>query len=270
MTETTDEFPGGAPSGEEREVVQRSGVAVDGAPLAYVVALAGVVMALTVVAIPITFVLGTGKNFPMSQGVYPLVGWLLGPIAGAVADGVGALGGVLINPQNTSNLVGTVLGAALGGAAAGTMGGEGRRRHAWIPLAALFAASYALYAGRAVLVNRADGRAVLAGTFINGSALLLYALPTRRFFARCIASDEGQTRAVGLFGGTWIGAGLTHLVTGTIVYWQVNWANAWWWPIAAAAPFEHVVRCLIGTTVGLGVIAGLRALDLVKPSHARY
>ncbi|MFN2109907.1 MAG: hypothetical protein ACK2UI_09615, partial [Anaerolineae bacterium] len=82
------------PTGEEREVALSRGASIDGAPIAYIVTLAAVVAVLTVVPIPITFVLGTGKNFPMSQGVYPLMGWLLGPFAGALADGIGALAGL--------------------------------------------------------------------------------------------------------------------------------------------------------------------------------
>ncbi len=258
------------PTGEERKVAISKGAAIDGAPIAYIVTLTGVVAVLTLVPIPITFVLGTGKNFPISQGVYPLMGWLLGPLAGALADGIGALVGLMINPQNTSSLLASVLGAVMGGLAAGSMRGEGRRRHWWLPLTAVFVIFYALYAGRAVFVNRAVGWHVLLGSFINGSALLLFALPTRTFFARALADANPRRVAVGLFGGTWMIAGLVHLSTGWLVYWQINWPNTLWLAFAATAPFEHIARCIIGTVIGVGVISGLRAIGVVKPTEAVY
>ena len=258
------------PTGEERNVVHSKGAAIDGAPIAYIVTLAAVVAVLTVVPIPISFVIGTGKNFPMSQGVYPLMGWLLGPLAGALADGIGALVGLMINPQNTSSLLASLLGAAMGGLAAGSMRTEGHRRRWWLPLTAVFIIFYGLYAGRAVFVNRAVWWHVLLGSFINWSALLLFALPTRTFFARLLADANPRRVAVGLFGGTWMVAGLVHLSTGWIVYWLMNWPNTLWLAFAGTAPFEHIARCIIGTVIGVGVISGLRAIGLVKPVEAAY
>ena len=258
------------PTGEEREVALSRGASIYGAPIAYIVTLAAVVAVLTLVPIPITFVVGTGRNFPMSQGVYPLMGWLLGPLAGALADGIGALVGLMINPQNTSSLLASLLGAAMGGLAAGSMRAEGRRRHWWLPLTAVFVIFYGLYAGRAVFVNRAVWWHVLLGSFINWSALLLFVLPTRTFFARMLADANLRRVAAGLFGGTWMIAGLVHLSTGWLVYWQINWAKEAWLIFAGAAPFEQIARCIIGTVIGVGVISGLRAIGLVKPAEALY
>lgn len=255
---------------EEREVTRSVGVAFDGAPIAQVAMLAAVVVVLTIVPIPFTAVFGTGRNFPMGQVVYPLVGWLLGPLAGALVDGFGALIGVLINPQNSSSLIATVIGAAFGGLAAGAMADTGPRRKWWMPLALVFIGFYALYAARAVLFNRLDAGIFLLATFINWSALLLFLSPARVFFARSLRAPDTLHLALGLFGGTWMVAGLTHLCTGTIVYWITNWANKWWPAVAAAAPLEHTVRALLGAVIGLGVISGLRSLKLFKPPHSVY
>ena len=65
------------PAGEEREVKFLGGVAIDGAPIAYIVVLAAVVAALSF--IPFSVILASGGSFPMSQGIYGLVGWILGP-----------------------------------------------------------------------------------------------------------------------------------------------------------------------------------------------
>jgi hypothetical protein len=258
------------PSGEERKVTLSKGAAIDGAPIVYIVTLAAVVAVLSVVPIPISFVIGTGKNFPMSQGVYPLMGWLLGPLAGALANGVGALVGLMINPQNTSSLLASLLGAAIGGLAAGSMRAEGHRRRWWLPLTVVFVVFYGLYAGRAVFVNRTVWWHVLLGSFIDWSALLLFVLPTCTFFARALTDANLRRVAVGLFGGTWAIAGLVHLSTSWLVYWQINWAKEAWLIFAGAAPFEQIARCIIGTVIGVGVISGLRAIGLVKPAEAVY
>ena len=120
------------PLGEEREVRRSSGVSLDGAPLTYIVTLAATVAVLAFV--PLSVVLGSGKSFPLSQGIYPLVGWLLGPVAGAVADGIGALIGVFLAPHTSTFPVATILGALAGGLAAGALARRGPRSRWWLPL----------------------------------------------------------------------------------------------------------------------------------------
>ena len=256
------------PTGRERDVQVRESVAIDGAPVSYVIVLAAVVAGLAFV--PLSVVLGSGKSFPMSQGIYPLVGWLLGPVAGAVADGVGALVGVTIAPHTTTIPAATVFGAAMGGLAAGVMNADRPRRWWWLPLAIVFTVMYGLYAGRAMLVNRVRPFAILLGSFIDWSALLLFWLPTRTIAGRWIQKEQPYWVGLGLFLGTWIVAGLVHLSTGVIVYYIFDWPEGVWLGMAPLAPFEHLIRCGVGAVMGGGVIAGLRAIGLVKPKWAVY
>lgn len=60
------------PSGPERSVQFHGSAAIDGAPVAYIVVLAAVVTTLSF--IPFSVVLSSGGSFPMSQGVFGLVG----------------------------------------------------------------------------------------------------------------------------------------------------------------------------------------------------
>lgn len=258
------------PSGEERKVESLSIATIDGAPLSYIVSLAAVVAVLAMVPIPISIVISTGRNFPMSQSIYPLVGWVLGPVAGAVANAIGAIIGVIVAPYTTSSAPATVFGAALGGLAAGAMVLTGPRRYWWIPLSIVFLILYALYAGRAVVVNRAPWINVALGSFINWSALLLFILPTRRHLTRLLQHADLKQVGIGLFGGTWMIAGLVHLSTAAIVYAIQNWPAELWLVIAPLAPIEQTLRCLAGTAIGLGVIGGLRATGVVRPTHAVY
>ncbi len=255
-------------SGEERQVVRHAGPTVDGSPVSYVVTAATIVLALAFV--PLSIVLTSGKSFPLSQSIHPLMGWLLGPLAGALADGIGALGGVILAPHTTTNALATILGATLGGLAAGAMTVEKERRWWWLPLLVLFIVAYALYGVRAVLQNGVSWGAVLFGSFINWSALLLFALPTRRWVGRGLQSTDLKRLGAALFLGTWIAAGLTHLSTATLIYFISNWPNEAWLAFAPLAPIEHLIRALVGSVIGTGVITGLRAAGLIKPPHALY
>ncbi|XTZ09643.1 MAG: hypothetical protein ACQZ3N_05490, partial [cyanobacterium endosymbiont of Rhopalodia yunnanensis] len=83
--------------GKEREV-KTSGIAsINGTPLNYIVVLSTVVTVLAFV--PFSITIGSGGLFPMSQGIFPLVGWLLGPLAGAITSGIGTLIGVFLAPH---------------------------------------------------------------------------------------------------------------------------------------------------------------------------
>lgn len=256
------------PVGEEREVKLLGGATIDGAPVAYIIVLAAVVTGLALV--PLSVVLGSGKSFPMSQAIYPLVGWILGPIAGAVASAIGASLGIFIAPHTTTVPVATVLGAVMGSFVAGTMITAGPRKTWWLPLSILLCIVYGLYGVRAVFQNGVRIHALILGSFINWSALLLFVLPTRKLASGWIGHQDLRRVASGLFLGTWIAAGLSHLTAATIVYFVINWPETVWLAMAPLAPLEHIVRCVVGTVIGTGVIAGLRAIGLVKPTSAIY
>lgn len=256
------------PSGIERRVMRYAGPTIDGTPLSYIVTSAALVAVLAFV--PLSVVIASGKSFPLSQSIYPLVGWLLGPAAGSLADAIGAISGMMLAPHTTTNPLATILGAALGGLAAGVMRDDSPRRWWWVPLLILFTVAYALYGVRAVVQNGAAWGAVLLGSFIDWSALLLFALPTRLLVGRWLQSTDLKHLSAGLFLGTWIVAGLTHLSTATVVYLILNWPSEVWLVIAPLAPLEHLIRSLVGTVIGTGVITGLRASGLVKPKHALY
>ena len=69
----------GTPKGEERRVERVGGVTIGGAPIAYIIVWAAIVFGLSFVPLPISLVLGIGGTFPLSQTVYPVLGFILGP-----------------------------------------------------------------------------------------------------------------------------------------------------------------------------------------------
>jgi len=257
------------PAGEEREVRFLGGAAIDGAPVAYIVVLGAVVAALSF--IPFSVILAAGGSFPMSQGVYPLVGWILGPIAGAVAGGIGRLIGVFLAPHTAGPVpAASVWGAAIASFAAGSMVLGGKRKRWWIPLSMLFIIEFLLFTGRAILLNGVGVSVAILNSFVDWSSIVLYMLPTRTLFARWINSKNIGLVSVGLFFGTWIIAGISHLSVTVIMYFMLNWPGEVWVTLIPIIPVEHVFRCLVGTVIGTGVLAGLRAIGVIKPGEAIY
>jgi len=89
-------------------------------------------------------------------------------------------------------------------------------------------------------------------------------------FARWVNSKNIGLVTLGLFLGTWVVAGISHLSVTVILYSLLNWPAEVWVTLIPIIPVEHMFRCLIGAVIGTGVIAGLRAIGVVKPTEAIY
>jgi len=255
------------PTGEERQVKFLGGAAIDGAPVAYIVVLAAVVAALAF--IPFSVILASGGSFPMSQGIYGLVGWILGPIAGAVATIVGSLIGLFIAPH-TAGVPAIFWTTGLGSFMAGCMVLGAKRKGWWLWVGLFVLVCYFIYIGRALFVNHVSLSAVFFGSIIDWSGILLWFLPTRTLFAKWINGKNLAMTAVGLFLGTWMLAGCLHAFQCMFTYFMFNWPEDVWVMLIPIIPMENLFRSLIGAVIGTGVIAGLRAIGLVKPANALY
>ncbi len=253
--------------GEEREVKTLGGASLDGTPLDYIVVLAAVVTVLAF--IPFSITIGSGGLFPMSQGIFPLVGWLLGPIAGAIASGMGTLIGVFLAPHTAGIPLLSVWGAVVASFTAGAMSLSKGRRYWWFGLTLIFAIELFLYS-RHALSNGVSLSTIIAGSFLNWSGLLLFALPTRSWIVRCINSQKPFLVTLGIFLGTWMVMGLSHLSQIVITYYIFNWPEETWLFLIPIMPLENLVRSLVGAFIGIRVISGLRAIGLMKPKQAIY
>ena len=253
------------PAGEERKVEFLGGAAIDGAPVAYIVVLAAVVVALSF--FPFSVVLASGGSFPMSQGIFGLVGWILGPIAGAVATGIGVLIGGFLAPHTAGVLVVSILGGMTASFAAGCMVFGEKRKGWWVWVFLYGLISYLYFIGRALFLNGIGLWPVIAGSFLDWSGLLLFALPTRTLFGKWINGKNWGLVIAGLALGTWTVFGLAHATSSAITYHMFNWPEEVWTMLIPIIPFENLIRVLIGVVIGGGVIAGLRAIGLVKPEN---
>lgn len=256
------------PKGEERQVQTMSVASIDGTPVAYIVVLASVVAALAF--IPFTIVLASGGGMPLSQSIIPLLGWILGPMAGALASGIGTLIGIFIAPYTAGIPALSIWGAVLGSFTAGAMILGYRRKYWWIGLTIFFVLQLFVYTRHAIIYNGVTPKVVIAGSFVDWSGVLLYALPTRTLFARWIKSQKIVPLMAGLFLGTWTVWGVIHLSQITVSYYMFNWPEEVWIVLIPIMPTENLIRCIAGTVIGAGVISGLREINLVKPREAIY
>lgn len=256
------------PRGPAREVRFLESAAIDGTPVAYVVVLAAVVTALSFV--PFSVVLATGGSFPMSQCIYGLLGWLLGPIAGALACGIGTAIGILVAPHTAGIWPLSLYMAMSCALAAGCFTSEHGRGllRAGVVVWALL--SFAAYVGRAYAVNHIPPRVIFFGSAVDWTAILLLASPVAPWVARSLRSAELRRVALGIVLGTWIAFGIAHTCGDAVSYTLFNWPEEIWLFLTPVMPVEFVARGVIGAIIGTGVIAGLRAIGLVKPRHAIY
>ncbi|MBC7223295.1 MAG: hypothetical protein H5T59_03305 [Anaerolineae bacterium] len=253
------------PTGEEREVRLLGGATIDGAPVAYVVVMAAVVTVLSFV--PFSVVFAAGGSFPLSQGVYALVGILLGPWAGALAAGVGRLIAIFAAPHTAGVGLPSVVFAMVWAAAGGIL--VERKGRNWLYAFVVFVAAYLFYVGRALTIDVTLPLA-LETTAVNILGLLLWVLPTRVLARRWIADANLGRVAAGLFLGCLMVNANAHTFANAWVYYTIGWPAKIWAVLIPVIPVEQFFRTVVGTVIGVGVIAGLRALGLKKPAKAGY
>ena len=256
-----------APKGEERKVESVGGVTIDGAPIAYIIVWAAILSVLSFVPIPVSIVFGIGGTFPLSQAVYALVGFILGPWAGALAAGIGRLIGIFTAPHTATVGLPSVIFAMVWAAAGGIL--VKRKGYEWLLALIVFVLAYIGYVGRALTID-VDPNLAIQTTITNLSGLILWLLPTRTLASRWIADKNPARLAAGLALGTWIVNTNGHTFANAWVYYTIGWPADVWRILIPIIPVEQVFRTLVGTIIGIGVIAGLRAIGLAKPAKAGY
>ncbi len=255
------------PSGEQREIKSLGSASLDGTPLDYIVVMSAVVTVLAF--IPFSITIASGGIFPLSQGIFPLLGWVLGPMGGALASGIGTLMGVFLAPHTAGIPPVSIFGAMVASFAAGCMVIGKQRKYWWFFVSVPLVVAFYLYTSRA-MNNGVSLSVIIKGSFINWSGLLLFILPTRTVFAKWINSQDLRLVWLGLFFGSWTIAGVFHLSQAVITYTMFNWPEEVWIVLIPIMPLENLVRSLVGAFIGVRVISGLRAIGIMKPQAAIY
>jgi hypothetical protein len=255
------------PLGEERFVEQVGGAAIGGAPIAYIIVWGAALAVLSFVPIPVSAVLGIGGTFPMSQALYALVGFVLGPWAGALAAGIGRLIGIFTAPHTAAAGIPSVIVAIVWAAAGGVL--VQRKSRTWPAALAVFVLAYVAYVGRALTIDVSPTLALQA-TITNLSGIILWLLPVRILAREWIADNSAAKLAAGLALGCWIVNTCGHTVANALMYYINPWPANIWRILIPIIPAEQLFRTVVGAIVGTGVIAGLRAIGLTKPALAGY
>ena len=261
MTENGPQIP----TGPRRVVHLPSQAVIAGAPVAYVSMLAAVVAGLSL--IPFSIVLGTGGGtFPLSEALFALVGIILGPGAGAVTVLVGRLIGIGLAPYTAGSGVLSACCAVIGPVASGTMCQSGGR---WVAPWVICTLCYAAYISRALTLDVTIHLALMT-TAANWLALLLWVSPLRGLAVRWLRSPVGPRMVIGLAFITYIATNAVNIVTATVEYYRVGWPAQVWFVLAPLIPLERLGLTLVGTVIGVGVLRGLRQVNLVKAENAGY
>lgn len=255
------------PAGREREVIYLDSASIAGAPVAYVVVMAAVIAAFSFV--PFSIVLSAGSSFPMSQGLYPLAGWILGPWAGAVACGVGSLVGIFLAPHTAGIPWISVPSAASAALFAGVLVPRGRNR-LWLGLSAIVVLEVILFWRHAVIRNAVDPWRFLDAYLVHFVGIAFFLTPFRFVIGRLVASPDLRRVALGFFLGTWCAASLMMVGESMAGYFVLNWPSELFVMFSVVVPIEHMIRSAIGAVAGTGVVAGLRAMALVRAREARF
>jgi hypothetical protein len=186
-----------------------------------------------------------------------------------VASGAGTVVGIFLAPHTAGVPWISTVGAASAPLYAAAIVPRGRRLlGAVLSVAAIL--WIVLYWQHAIVRNGVSPRIVVYASASNLFAVALFISPARRWMGRLIVDPDLKKVALGLFFATWTASALMMAEEAVPTYYLLNWPQAVFEIFIPVIPLEQTVRSFIGMIIGTGVIAGLRAMAIVKPAAASY
>ncbi len=125
---------------------------------------------------------------------------------------------------------------------------------------------YVLYISRALALD-VSLHLALVTTAANWFALLLWASPLRVLAVRWL---RGPRLVAGLAFVTYVATTAVNTVNATVEYFRLGWPAEVWVVLAPLIPLERLGLTAVGALIGVGVIRGLRQVNLVKATEAGY
>ena len=265
VTPAADASPLRIIKGEKRELKVGNAMSIGGAPVSYVAILAAV---LTVTSfIPLSVSIGSGASFPLSTTIYPLIGIILGPVAGPAAAAIGGILSVIISPHTANSGILTPLAPISTAFIAGML--VQKKRGYWIIPLFMFFVGFFCYAGLGY-VRGVSIRNILMLFFVPLLSVVLYLLTIVQHAKYWLVSKQRMANLIG-FIVIFFTANISEIpITGAVNYIVMGWPNDVWPIIALTMPIERSIMLLAGTIIGMSVITGLRKLPIVKPLKAGY
>jgi hypothetical protein len=260
MAQTTHE-----PKGAPREISSSTRVTIGGAPISYVALFAAALGIASI--IPFTM-MTTGKAISMDQMLIPLTGIILGPIGGFVAGLVGGAIGLAIAPYAASNGVLTPVTPALAAMAIGFLMQRDNRKW-WgvlINLAALL-----LFTFKGVFINKVDPPFWLfLSVIVAWITLLIAVTPFTKLISNWLRSANLGLVTVGLALATFMGTSIAMIIMNGFGIYLHEVPNDLWKIFPPIVTGERLIITLVGTILGIAIIAGLRRLRLVRPTEGAW
>jgi len=253
------------PKGTEREVSTSRRITIGGAPISYV-ALFAAAIGVTAL-IPFSILIGTGQAFPFSEFLIPLSGIVLGPIGGLVAGLVGGFIGLAIAPYTAPNGILAPITPALGAMAVGFLVQKGKR--AWWGTAIL-AVALGIFTIKGLVINGVYPLWLIGAVAVAWIALILELTPLRPLAAGWLRSKNFGLVAVGLVIISFMGTSTAMIVNNAIGFFLFQIPNDIWPIFIPVVQTERSIVTVGATIIGLGVIAGLRQLRMVRPSEGGW
>jgi len=217
--------------------------------------------------IPFSILVSTGQSFPFSEFLIPLCGIVLGPVGGFVAGLVGGFIGLAIAPYTAPNGVLSPLTPALGAMATGFLVQRGKR--AWWGTAIL-AVALGVFTFKGLFINGVKPWWLIAAVAVAWIALILELTPLRPMAANWLRGKNFGLVAAGLVVISFMGTSTAMIVNNMIGYFLYEIPNDIWPAFIPVVQTERSIVTIGATIIGLGVIAGLRQLRMVRPSEGGW
>ena len=254
-----------APKGAERDVSTSRRITIGGAPISYV-ALFAAAIGVTAL-IPFAILLSTGQSFPFSEFLIPLCGIVLGPVGGFVAGLVGGFIGLAIAPYTAPNGILAPLTPALGAMAVGFL--VQRNKRAWWGTAIL-ATALGIFTIKGIVINGVRPWWLIGAVAVAWISLIIELTPLRSLAAAWLRSKNFGLVTGGLVVMSFLGTSTAMIVNNMIGFFLFEIPNDIWPAFIPLVQTERSIVTVGATIIGLGVIAGLRQLRMVRPSEGGW
>jgi len=205
--------------------------------------------------IPFTITVGTSGNITLGVITAPLIGLLLGPVAGGIAVATGSLVGLFLNPSGAIFGILTVLPPTLGAVATGCI----RINRGYLPGVIILLSVAAFYANP-------FGRVAAFYPWLHMVAMVLAFSPIAKLANSYFASSELRKVTFAVAVASFIGTLTDHAFGSALGIWYFYPAlgPAVWNLIMYVYPIERIVTVAIVTIVGAPVYRRLKASGIIN------
>lgn len=253
------------PKGAQREVSASTRVTIGGAPISYVALFAA---ALGIASVIPFWMMTTGKAIALIEMLIPLTGIVLGPIGGFVAGLVGGMIGLAIAPYSAQNGILTPLSPAFAAMAIGFLMQRNNRKWWGVLILAVFLGDFTF---KGLFINKVSPPYwLILAVGVAWLSLIIAVTPFTTTISNWLRSKNLGLVTAGLAIATFIGTSTAMMIMNGIGIWLNEVPNDIWPIFPPIVTGERLIITVVGTILGIAIIAGLRRLRLVRPTEGAW